>query len=293
MPRSLVRLSRWATLAVLAIGAPQAVSAQDSTANHLYDKFLATLDFSTVLNNSEARVDGSAGEGTTLNFKDLLGISGSSVQPALGFAWKPGRRTELSVGYQFISQSGTRSFSDSLIIGDNTVFGQIDANTDISTDNANLGFKYAILAKEKYIAGVELGLGAIFFDLQFDGTATGCVGPDCASATAVDVKRSLTVPTGALGVFGQWRLGDHWYVGGDARGIGGKVDRYDVSIFQADLFARYFFSDRWGAGAGWYFNDVTVDIAAKSDGSSDGDLDLGGKVSFNYTSLRLGVIAAF
>jgi hypothetical protein len=59
------------------------------------------------------------------------------------------------------------------------------------------------------------------------------------------------------------RLGDRWYLGGDARGIGGKVDRYDVSIFQADVFARYFFSDRWGAGAGWYFNDVTVDSLPK------------------------------
>ena len=292
MDRTLVRLTRWTVLAVLALAVPGVLSAQDSTANHLYDKFQATLDFSTVLNNSEARVDGSGGEGTNLNFKDLLGISGSSVQPALGLAWKPGRHTELSIGYQFINQSGTRSFSDSLVIGDNTVFGDIDANTKISSDNANLAFKYAILAKEKYIAGVEIGLGAIFFDLQLDATATGCAGPDCGTGS-VSIDRSLTVPTGALGVFGQWRLGDSWYVGGDARGIGGKVDRYDVSIFQADLFARYYFSDRWGAGAGWYYNDVTVDVAAKSDGSSDNDLDLGGKVSFNYTSLRLGVIAAF
>ena len=72
------------------------------------------------------------------------------------------------------------------------------------------------------------------------------------------------------------------------------MDRYDVSIFQADVFARYYFSDRWGAGAGWYFNDVTVDIDQKEGATAgDGDLDLGGKVSFNYTSLRLGVIAAF
>jgi hypothetical protein len=292
MIRVCVRLAGLATVAGLVLAAPQALSAQDATVNHLYDKFQATLDFSTVLNNSEARVDGSAGEGTTLNFKDLLGIAGSSVQPALGLAWKPGRHTELSVGYQFINQSGTRSFSDSLVIGDNTVFGDIDADTKVSSDNANLAFKYSILAKEKYNVGVELGLGAIFFDLQLDATATGCAGPDCASGS-VSIDKKLTVPTGALGVFGQWRLGDHWYVGADARGIGGKVDRYDVSIFQADVFARYFFSDRWGAGAGWYYNDVTVDVAAKSGSSSDSDLDLGGKVSFNYTSLRLGVIAAF
>ena len=292
MDRTLVRLIRWTALAVLALAAPGALSAQDSTVNHLYDKFQATLDFSTVLNNSEARVDGSGGEGTNLNFKDLLGISGSSIQPALGLAWKPGRHTELSIGYQFINQSGSRSWDDSLVIGDNTIFGQIDADTKIGSDNANLAFKYAILTKEKYIAGVEIGLGAIFFELQMDATAEGCAGPDCTSGS-VSIDRKLTVPTGALGVFGQWRLGDSWYVGGDARAIGGKVDRYDFSVFQADVFARYYFSDRWGAGAGWYYNDVTVDVAAKDGDTSDSDLDLGGKISFNYTSLRLGVIAAF
>lgn len=260
--------------------------------DHLYDKFQFALDFTTVLNNSEARVDGSGGEGTNLNFKDLLGISGSSAQPALGVRWKPGRRTELDLGYQFINQSGTRSFNDTLIIGDNTVSGDIDADSKVGSDNLNLAFKYSILAAEKYNAGVELGLGAIFFDFQIDASASGCVGPDCASGS-VSIDRQITIPTGALGAFGQFRVSNHWYVGADARGLWGDVDRYNVSIFQGDAYARYYFSDRWGAALGWYYNDVTVDIAAKSGSSSDNDLDLGGKVSFNYTSLRLGVIAAF
>lgn len=295
MVRKSIRLTGWATVSALALVASPTLSAQDTTTykNHLYDKWTAGVSFTTVLNNSTARLDGANGDGTDLKLKDRLGISGNSVQPAFGLTWKPGRHTELDVGYQFINQSGTASYSDSLVIGDNTVFGQIDANTKLGSSTANLAFKYSILAKEKYVAGVELGLGAIFFDLQFDGTAEGCVGPDCASGS-VNVDRSLTVPTGALGAFGQWRLGDRWYLGGDARGIGGTVDRYKVSVFQADAYARYFFSDRWGTVLGWYFNDVTVDVAAKDGATAgDGNLDLGGKVSFNYTSLRLGVIAAF
>lgn len=281
-----------AGLALVVLAAPAWAQGGYTLENHLYDKFQAAVDFSTVLNNSEARVDGSGGQGTTLNFRDLLGIAGSSVQPALGVRWKPGRHTELDLGYQFINQSGSRSFSDSLVIGDNTVFGDIDADSKVGSDNLNLAFKYSILTAEKYNVGVELGLGAIFFEFQLDATATGCAGPDCASGS-VSIDKQLTVPTGALGAFGQFRLSNHWYVGADARGLWGDVDRYDVSVFQGDLYARYYFSDRWGAAAGWYYNDVTVDVAAKSDASSDSDLDLGGKVSFNYTSFRLGVIAAF
>jgi hypothetical protein len=291
MNRVFVRLPGWATVAALALVASPRLSAQDTTTkNHLYDKFQVGASFTTVLNHSVARLDGSNGQGTDLNVKDLLGISGSSVQPAITLAWKPGRHTELDVGYQFINQTGTASYEDSLVIGDNTVFGQIDANTKFGSSNANLAFKYSILAKEKFVAGVELGLGAIFFDLQFDGTADGCAGPDCASGS-VNIDRSLTVPTGALGAFGEWRLGDSWYVGGDVRGIGGTVDRYNVSVFQADAYARYFFSNRWGATLGWYYNDVTVDVAPK--GGTSASSDVSGKISFNYTSLRLGAVAAF
>lgn len=292
MIRAAVRLARWTALASLALAVPGALAAQDSATdrNHLYDKFQLAADFTTVLNNSDARVDGSAGEGTNLNFKDVLGISGSSIQPALGFAWKPGRHTELGLNYQFINQSGSRSFNDSLVIGDNTVFGQIDANTKIGSDNANLAFKYSIWAAERHNIGVELGLGAIFFDLQFDGSASGCAGPDCGSGS-FSIHKQLVGPTGALGAFGQWRLGDRWYLGGDARGIGANIDRFNVSIFQADAFARYFFSNRWGGGAGLFYNDVTVDVAPK--GGSSVSSDVAGKIKWNYTSIRLGVIYAF
>jgi len=287
---------RWGwplALSLLVLGLPQAARAQDTTAfkNHLYDKFQASLDFSTVLNNSDARIDGSNGQqGTNLNFKDALGISGSSIQPAIAGAWKPGRHTELDLGFQFINQSGSRTLDGDIVVGDSTISAGLDANTTIGSNNANLAFKYSILTAEKHNIGLEIGLGAIFFDFQIDATVNGCVGTACDSGS-VSVKKQVTVPTGALGAFGQWRLGERWYVGGDARGIGGRVDRYDVSIFQADAYAKYFFSNRWGASAGWYYNDVTVNIAPK--GRSSAASNVSGKVSFNYTSLRLGVIAAF
>jgi len=280
-------------LAGLVLGLPQVARAQDSTAptNHLYDTFQASLDFSTVLNNSAARIDGSGGQvGTNLNFKDALGIAGSSIQPAITGTWKPGRHTELDLGFQLINQSGSRTLNEDIVVGDSTISGGLDANTKISSNNANLAFKYSLSTGDKHNIGLEIGLGAIFFDFQIDATVNGCVGTACDSGS-VSVQKKVTVPTGALGAFGQWRLGDRWYVGGDARGIGGRVDRYNVSIFQADAYAKYFFSNRWGASAGWYYNDVTVNIAPK--GGSSAASNVSGKISFNYTSLRLGVIAAF
>ena len=280
-------------LVVLALAAPRLASAQDATAdkNHLYDKLQVGVSFTTVLNNSDVRVDGTSGNlGTSINFKDLLGVSGSTVQPALGLAWKPGRKTELDLGYQFLNTSGSRAFSDSLVIGDNEFFGNINLNTKLGSDNATLQFKYSLFAKERHNIGLAIGLGAIFFSAEFDGSASGCVGDAC-DGTTISLKKSLTGPTASLGAFGNWRLGDRWYVGGDARGLGARVDRFDISIFEADANVRYYLSNRWGLGLGWYYTNVTVNVGAKSGNAAVEDLV--GKLAYDYTSLRLGVVAAF
>lgn len=284
---------RLALLALVALVVPAKASAQDTAEfkNHLYDKFQVGLAFTTVLNNSDVRVDGSDGNiGTNINFKDLLGVSGSTVQPALVLAWKPGRKTELDLGYQFLNTSGSRAFSDTLVIGDDSLSGAINLNTKLGSDNATFQFKYSLFAKERHNIGLAIGLGAIFFSVEFDGSASGCVGDAC-DGTDFGLKKKLTGPTATLGAFGNWRLGDRWYVGGNARGLGARVDRFDISIFEADANVRYYLSNRWGVGLGWYYTNVSVDVGAKSD--SQVAEDLVGKLAYSYTSLRLGVIAAF
>jgi hypothetical protein len=292
MMRVLVRLAGLAAVAALALVVPEALLAQDSTdtKNHLYDKFQVGAAFSTVLNRSNARLDGTSGEGTTLDLRDRLGISGSTIQPALALRWKPGKRTEFDLGYQFLNQSGEKSTSaDSIVIGDNTLSGDITLNSDLSSDNATLQFKYSILAAERHNIGLAIGFGAILFDVKFDGSASVCSGTECAGGD-FDYSTSVTGPTASLGAFGRWRLGDNWYVGGDVRGIGAKVDRYDFSVFEGDAVVQYFLSNRWGLDLSWFYTDVSVDVGAKDSSTAE---DLVGKISFNYSSLRLGVIAAF
>lgn len=284
--------SRLGVATVLLLGAPLVLSAQDSAPdrNHLYDRLQLVANFSMVLNRGDTRVDGSNGRGTTLDFKDILGISGTSVQPALGLRWKPGRRTEFDLGYQFLNQSGDRSLRDTLIIGNDTLSGDISARSSLGESNATFQFKYSILAAERHNLGLALGLGAIFFEFGLDATADGCSGPNCISGT-LSTDRNLVVPTGAMGLFGRWRLGDRWYAGADARGIGGRVDRYELSVFEGNLAGEYFLSNRWGVALSWYFTNVTVDVEPQGDLSEPDNL--GGSIKFAYSSLRLGVVGVF
>ena len=293
MTRCLARMVPWAAVALLPLGVPVALAAQDSAnaRNHLYDTFQASANFTTVVNRSDARLDGSNGEfGTTLDLQKVLGISGTTIQPALGVRWKPGRHTEFDASYQFLNSSGQRSFSDSLRIGDNTVSGRIDAKTKTSSSNAVLQFKYSIWAAERHNIGAVVGLGAVFLGLKIDATSTGCAGPDCTSGS-LNVDKNLVGPTAAIGAFGQWRVGNRWYVGATAGGIGAHVDRFDFSVFQGNVAGEYFLSNRWGIEAGVYYTDVTVDVASKSGGAARQDLV--GRIKYAYSSFRLGVVGAF
>jgi len=293
MIRAAVRLAPSVVLATVTLGVPGALAAQDSTAytNHLYDTFQATADFTTVLNRSKARVDAAdGGRGTTLDFKELLGVSGTLVQPAFGFRWKPGRHTELDVGYQFINATGARTLADDIVVGEDTILADFDVNTRLGSDNATFQFKYSLWAAERHNIGLALGLGAIFFRMDLDATAHGCVGTACDSG-AVSISKNFTGPTASLGAFGQWRLGNRWYLGGDARGIGARVDRYDFSVLEANAAGSYYLSNRWGLEVGLYYTDVSVDVAPES-GTTD-PTNFAGNISYNYTSFRLGVIGVF
>lgn len=278
-------------LVLLAVAAPLFAQSADTLRNHLYDTFQVGVAFTTVLNRSNARVDAANGDvGTNIDFRDRLGISEATVQPAIGLRWKPGRRTEFDLGYQFLNQTGQRTIDENLVVGEDTVYLGLDADTKVSSDNATFQFKYSIWAAERHNIGLALGLGAIFFGLKIDavGDASGGGG---SVADTVNLDKSFTGPTASLGAFGNWRVGDRWYVGADARGIGARVDRYDFSVFEGNAGAQYYFSDRWGAGLGLFYTDVTVNVDQK-EGDSVVD-DLVGKVKYAYSSLRLGVIGVF
>jgi hypothetical protein len=133
-------------------------------------------------------------------------------------------------------------------------------------------------------------LGAIFFDMQLDAKAQGCVGTECDSGS-VSTTKKVTGPTASLGAFGRWRVGDRWYVGGDFRAMSAVIDRYDESVLEAGAFGRYYLSDHWALGIGWNYTDVTLDLAPK--GGNVATSDFAGRIIYKYSSLKLGVVAAF
>lgn len=289
----LLRPSRiGATALILASHAflPGSLRAQTDP-NHLYDKFQISVSGADVLIGPKVKVDPDNTEGTEVDAGDVLGIGRSGFEPRFALRWRPGHRHEIETAYLFINRSGENRLTQDITVRDTTFTAGLNLNTTFSADYAFLAYRYAFTAKEKTKISAQLGLGAIFFDLGIEALAGVTNGNDSLTAS-YSAGLDVTVPTSVLGLFGEFRLGDRWYLGVDAGWLGGSIESITVSLFQGGLAGRYFLSQRWGLEAGYGITSVKVTVdQAGSGGLFDPSFE--GSIKYPYQNFRLGVIAAF
>jgi len=279
-PRSLALVS----LLLAALATPLAGQA---VRNHLYDKFQIGAHFTDVILGSTIRVNGPQGEGTDVDAEDDLGLSKSKFQPRFDVRWRPGRRHELELGYQFARRSGDRTLNKDIEFGDTSFVAGLTVRSKLNTDQAFLTYRFAFTAREKTQIGVGVGLGALFFDTGIDALASAASGGQ-ADSVSYSATSNLVGPTASLGVYGRFLLGKAWYLEADLRGVKVAIDRFDAKVVEGGVGARYFVSSRVGIEGGYGISSITVDIAPKSDASRSAS----GKIGYSIQHLRLGVVYA-
>lgn len=288
-PLSSIRVA--ALLVMLAGLDPETVRAQ-SEPNHLYDKYQISAFGSQVLIGPKVRVDSEDGsQGTEFSTGNVLGIDRGAFEPQFALRWRPGRRHEIQVGYLFLSRSGEKRLTRDINVRDTTFTAGLNLNTTFGADNAFLAYRYAFSAKENTQIGAQLGLGAIFFEINIDALAGATNGNDTLT-TSYGAGASLTGPTAALGLYGRFRLGDRWYLEANAGTIGIKIENITASVFQGGVAGRYFLSKRFGLEAGYGLSTIRIKIDKEGSGGLF-DPTIQGSIRYPYQDLRLGVIAAF
>ena len=91
--------------------------------------------------------------------------------------------------------------------------------------------------------------------------------PELAAAPTVPSK-SLTGPTATLGLFGNFRAGDHWYFGVNAGALGATISGITATIWVAVGEARYFIDNHWAFAGGWTINGFKISSDPDNDGPS-------------------------
>jgi hypothetical protein len=258
--------------------------------NHLYDRFQVSASGSLLWFGSEVRIDAKDGSvGTDLSIEDDLGFSDTKFQPRLAVQWKPGRKHQLELGYQFARRSASRTLDQTIDVGDTSFAAGAQINSVFDTDNAFLNYRFAIVADERKQLGVGLGLGAFFFNVGLDALASVSGGGEGATVSYSNTT-DFIAPTMALGLFGRFRSGDRWYIDPDVRYLRLTVDRLTAQVVEAGLVTRYYVSPKWGLEGGLGLKAVQIDVGPKTDGTGIVDLDASARIRYGESQVRFGVV---
>jgi hypothetical protein len=280
---------RGAAMLLLMLSLRPGITRAQGPVNHLYDKFQFGVSAATVVLGTTIRIDNADGtRGTDIDL-DALGIGQNAFSPSGAVAWRPGRRHELALTYLYVSRSGSKQLERDIDFGDTTFAAGLQVNTSFAAPTLSLAYRFAILAKENVQAGVQIGLGALFFNVGIDAQGTVNGGGGNPLSGSYSASKGLTGPTAALGGFGAFRAGDHWYFNLDGGYIGATVSNISASSWVLGADVRYFFNNHWGLSGGWSYAGVKVSTDTGNDG---GWLDLAGSIEYNYNVFRLGAVYA-
>jgi hypothetical protein len=271
---------RWSIgVAVIAlVGATPGARAQSTS--RLYDKWQIDLSGSVLVMGTDIRVDGANGEGTEIDGEEVLGLSREKIQPRASVRWRPGRRHEIELGYQFANRTGEKTLERDIVLADSTYTAGVNLKSNFRTDQVFLAYRFAIRARERTQLGLGVGVGVFPFKLEADRLASAG-GAEVTSSN----ERSLTGPFGSLGIYGRFLLGDRWYLESDLRGIAIKIDRFKASVVEANLAGRYFLSDKLAMELGYGISAITLTVDPPE--YREGFF---GKLDYPVQHVRLGVV---
>lgn len=275
-------------LALLSLATP--TFGQGKPGSLLYDRVQLTASGAIVLFDSNLRVDGESGQiGTDINTENVLGLSRTKLQPRLGIRWRPGRRHELELGYQFARRSGEKVLSEEISFADTSFTVGADVRSELTSDNLFLTYRFAVGARERSQFGLGVGLGLLLQDAMLE--ALGSLEADGDVRTIeYAASESLPAPTASLGLYGRFQLGDRFVLEPDLRGIIVTFDRYDVRTLEGGVGARYFLSGTVGFEAGWSLQYIRVVVEPVRGG--DSIEDVGGRLQYGTQTVRAGMILA-
>lgn len=269
---------------------PGVLHAQEVYRSHLYDKFQVSASGTLLVLGTTIRIDPDSGEGTEIDLNDNLGVGSTTLQPRLALRWRPGRKHELEGGYQWAKRSGETVLQDTIVFRDTSYAAGLRVNSESGTSQMFLTYRYAFKAEDRTQIGAAVGLGLIFLREEITAVAGATTGGPDTAIVQFSRKGDINGPTGSIGGYGRFQLGDKWYLEPDLRAIYLKIDNIKVGVIELGAAGRYFVSDKVGLELGYNLGFYQINIEGTNNFAG---IERTGKIRYTVNGWRAGGVYAF
>lgn len=250
--------SRIVALAVLG-ALPAAASAQDFMSNQLIppmqETFVLSLGGITNTFDTNLRVDGDNRNGTPINLEDN-GLKDSLTSFQAQAMWRFAPRHRVGMLYYGTDRSGTRTYTTSITVGDNTYPLGATVSAKNKVEVINVDYRYSFMQDPNFeLAGV---FGVYGGTVKYDVNAVGTLNNQ---SVTYQKSASTTVPIPVLGLSADWYLTPAWRLGGFIAGMKAKIGSVDGSAMVGGAHLDYQMWRGLGVGLGWTYADIEADAS--------------------------------
>lgn len=245
--------------------------------NRLYPRFRLSAGAFAAFFGTNLRLDGE-NIGTEIDLEDDLGFDKNKFDFRADGFLRLGRRHRIRFGYFLLSRKTRGVIDERIEFGDAVFDVDTEIAADFKTQFVTAGYSFSFVARRKVEVAAALGLAAMFTNTGI--AAVGTI--DEENIDAQSERGSATFPVATLGLDVSWAPISRLIVSGKVGGLYVKISDIRAAVGDIGLFADYFFTPAFGAGAGFEWTKLGVEKVG------DRTLD----ITYRFSGLLLyGVVA--
>jgi hypothetical protein len=248
--------------------------------NLLEDSFSLALGTYIVDSDTEVRLDGSTGEGTTLDWERTFG-GGDVTRFRVDGQWRFADRHKARFMWFSSTRDASRTLEEDIDWGDETFPVDANVNGEFGFDVYELAYEYAFLRRDTYEVSASIGLHYTQLDLTLSARAESSNGTLEAD---ISETGSVGAPLPVIGLRGQWSLPYDLWIDAGAQYFALSIDEYDGSL--TDLRATITWQPKTWLGIGLGYNRFSVDVDVDKS-------DFKGSLDWTYQGPMLFYSASF
>jgi hypothetical protein len=231
--------------------------------------------------NSSYNVIDSGGPPITIDGESDFGLDETVVSGMLYGSWRINGKHGLGIQlFRIDRQGSTLAFDKN--------FGNLNVNGEVGLSDQSRFYyaNYSYTLKEDdsiWIKGL-VGIYTLDLDLALRAEGEVTIGGIPIASGVYEDSINLTIPAPMFGLQFWARASENWRLGSRLSMVVGTHGDYSVQLFQADISARYKFSERFGLVTGVNYFNADVDIRKETETT---------EIEYGYDGFYLGLDFTF